>query len=221
MNYHLTPKSSNKKTGPIPTSVSAESTCPAACPLKNDGCYAEGGPLALHWRKVSEGARGVSFDEFCEQVAALPASQLWRHNVAGDLPGADNKIDAKQLEQLVKANTGKRGFTYTHYPPSKHNIEAIRRSNDAGFTINLSANSATHADELMVHGLPVTAVVSSKALENITTPAGNTIVICPAVTRDDVTCESCQMCQRSNRSIIIGFPAHGNRAKRIDIKLRA
>ena len=61
---HLTTKSSNKKVGPIPVSTSSHLNCPQTCPYLNNGCYADGGPLALHWRKVTEGERGDTWDEF-------------------------------------------------------------------------------------------------------------------------------------------------------------
>jgi hypothetical protein len=58
MNVHLTLVSSNAKTGPIPVSTSSAVTCSDACPFKKDGCYADSGPLALHWSKVTSGQRG-------------------------------------------------------------------------------------------------------------------------------------------------------------------
>jgi len=45
MKFHIVEKSSNRKTGPIPVTTSPVETCPTSCPLKNNGCYAEGGPL--------------------------------------------------------------------------------------------------------------------------------------------------------------------------------
>ena len=60
--YHLTKTSNNAKTGPIAMSTSSKSTCPDDCPIKEKGCYAGNGPLNLHWQKVTNGERGVSFD---------------------------------------------------------------------------------------------------------------------------------------------------------------
>ena len=86
MQYHLTPRSSNKKTGPIPVSTTSRDSCPDTCPLKNGGgCYAGSGPLSLHWDKVGTD-RGVSLESFCDTIRALPKGQVWRHNQAGDLP---------------------------------------------------------------------------------------------------------------------------------------
>ncbi|MFZ9994271.1 MAG: DUF7227 family protein [Steroidobacteraceae bacterium] len=42
-----------------------------------------------------------------------------------------------------------------------------------------------------------------------TTPGGRRIAPCPATYRDDVSCSTCQLCQRRRRGVIVGFPAHG------------
>ena len=67
---------------------------------------------------------------------------------------------------------------------------------------------------------PVVVVLSSDATANAVTPAGRRVVVCPATQRDDVSCATCQLCQRQ-RDTIVGFPAHGTRKRVIDIKLAA
>ena len=52
------------------------------------------------------------------------------------------------------------------------------------------------------------------------TPAGRVIIVCPAQTREDVTCQSCGLCAIPDRSVIIGFRAHGTRAAVTDAKAR-
>jgi hypothetical protein len=217
---HLTLKSNNAKTGPIPVSTTSEDTCPPTCPFYRDSCYAHLGPLGLHWGKVTRGERGHTWSKFCARIASLPAGQLWRHNQAGDLPGDGLSINAEALDQLVEANADKRGFTYTHYPltgeseTEAHNRDAVRRANEAGFTINLSGNNLAHADHLASLDIaPVTTVLPSDTDDNTYTPAGRKVVVCPATQRDDVSCATCQLCQRS-RDVIVGFPAHGPRKRR-------
>ncbi len=214
---HLTIKSSNKKTGPIPVSTTSALSCPDSCPLKKNGCYADGGPLALHWRAVTEGQRGMHWAEFCESIEALPAGQLWRHNQAGDLPGLNESINPDALRMLVKANTGKRGFTYTHKPASAENLALIREANAGGFTINLSANSLAHADELAaLDAGPVVTLLPPGAPSLTKTPAGRPVVTCPAQLRDDISCADCQLCSRAERPSIVGFIAHGAGSKRAE-----
>lgn len=218
--YHLTMRSSNEKTGPIPVSVSGADTCPDVCPFRaGNGCYAEGGPMAIHWGKVSRGERGNTFYDFLAEVRAIRAGSLWRHNAAGDLPGCGDEIDAIALAELTDANRGRRGFTYTHKPLTPTNARAIAAANEGGFTINLSANNLTHADTLADANVgPVVAVVPASVdgavTKTLKTPAGRTVTVCPDTYRDDVTCASCGLCQRANRASIVAFPAHGSRKRK-------
>ena len=218
MQVHLTPKSANVKTGPIPVSTTERASCPNDCKMKAE-CYAASGPLALHWAAVSNGARGTSWAEFTDAIAALPDGQLWRHNQAGDLPQRDGTIDPALLGDLVAANIGKRGFTYSHHRDAA-SIAWIRHANQWGFTVNLSANDLHDADALADQDAgPVVVVLPSTQTSNTTTPAGRPVVVCPATQRDDVSCATCQLCQRQ-RAAIVGFPAHGTRRRVIDIKLK-
>jgi hypothetical protein len=211
MRYHFTRKSANAKTGPIPVTTTAAESCPPSCPLTTS-CYAKQGKLSLHWNKVTAGERGGTLDDLCASIAALPDGQLWRHNQAGDLPGTGDHVDAIALAQLVRANTGRRGFTYTHKPMSGENAAAVASANASGFTINLSANDLAHADELAALAIgPVVTLLAPDVTANTVTPSGRAVIVCPATQRDDVTCASCQMCQRATRSTVIGFPAHGPR----------
>ena len=227
MKVHITMKSSNAKTGPIPVTTTSQDSCDPSCPFMGSGCYAESGPLALHWRKVTNGERGIDWESFVAIVAAMPDNTLWRMNQAGDLPGIGASIDAGKLAKLVNANAGKRGFTYTHKTvtgdsvKATHNRRAIREANQDGFTINLSANNLTHADELTDLDIGPVVVVMPRDAVNTLTLAGRRVVICPAETRDDVTCETCQLCARRDRNgIIIGFPAHGSGARKAELVAR-
>jgi len=218
--YHLTLKSSNEKTGPIPVSTSGAQTCPTACPFQKNGCYADGGPLAMHWAKVTAGARGDGFATFCARIAALPAGQLWRMNQAGDLPGAGDAIAPAAMRKLVAANRGRRGFTYTHKPMrTLQNRRAVQHANAEGFTVNLSANNLQHADELSALGIaPVVVVLPAEASANTVTPSGRKVVVCPATQRDDVTCATCKLCANNSATRpIVGFPAHGSSARRASV----
>jgi hypothetical protein len=172
--------------------------------------------LKLHWSKVTSGQRGFDWHSFLYKVREFKPGQLWRHNQAGDLPGIGDKVDAKALRQLVDANKGKRGFTYTHKPLSVANLSAIRSANKRGFTINLSGNSIAHADRLAKTGLPVATVVPADSADRFTTPEGNRVVICPAQRVDGLSCDKCRLCAKADRGFIVGFKPHGTGAKRVN-----
>lgn len=223
MRVLLTLKSTNKKTGPIPVSTTSAETCPSACPLQV-ACYAKQSNLGADWRALTSATSNTykrpsggtshanDWDTFCVKIAALPLGQLWRHNQAGDLPGNGNAIDAAKLAQLVKANRGKRGFTYTHKPLTKRNAAAIRDANVGGFTVNLSADDLREADQLASLAIaPVVTLLPAEIHGNvkIETPAGRRVVVCPATYREDTSCSTCALCQVRDRKTIVGFPAHG------------
>jgi hypothetical protein len=219
--FHLTRSSENPKTGPIPVSTSPQLTCPDSCPLKGNGCMVIG-PMKWHWDKVSRGERGNAWEVFLGELRSLPRGQLWRHNQAGDLPGDNEEILPEFLKDLVNANQGRKGFTYTHKPvlseqagPVESNRAAIKEANAQGFTINLSANGLNHADKLASLGIgPVCTILPDQNPVNRVTPQGRKVVICPAQTRDNTTCASCGLCQRADRSVIVGFMPHGSQQKK-------
>jgi hypothetical protein len=249
MSYQIafTAMSTNVKTGRMPVTTTEPDTCPAVCPFNSHhanatsegGCYAEAGPLALFWRKVGERKAGISWSEAMSKIAALPKGTLWRHNQAGDLPGIDGAIDLEALASLVKANKGKRGFTFTHKPVAiASEREAISQANASGFTINLSGNTLEHADELADLAIgPVVSVLpldmarkadrSGQWLETLAeyrvrvgkpkTPKGKPVTVCPATYQDDMSCARCGLCSVANRRAVVGFPAHGNGKRKADI----
>lgn len=172
--------------------------------------------MRFHWHAVTERARGLTWNAFCDAVAAMPEGQAWRHNQAGDLPGMGNRIDAARLAQLAQANIGKMGWTYTHKPMTKTNAAAVARANAQGFVVNLSADTLAEADALAKLAIaPVVVVLDAPegARQDTVTPEGRKVVTCPATYLDRVNCASCLLCARPSRKVIVGFPAHGS-AKR-------
>lgn len=236
--FLITRRSHNRITGPILVTTSPRTTCPHACPLRKqaDGpragsCYAENGFLGgFIWKKLDELEPGQSFKtgqirvydlpELLTVIEQLPPHTLWRHNQAGDLYTKDgHTIDQDVLFQIVSANFGRRGFTYTHFDPLDiaENRRLIKEANAAGFTINLSANSERHADQLASLGIgPVAVVLPSSSLANFDTQDGHRIVICPARVEANLSCATCGICA-NQRKAVVGLPAVGGGAKRINV----
>jgi len=212
VNYHLSPSSKNSKTGNIAVSMSSKETCPDACPLKNGACYARFSFLGIHWSKLSKGKIGVSFSEFIQSVKLIPRGKLFRLSQAGDLPGINNDIDTKKLNELVSAASHTRAFGYTHKPVGEgyeKNREAIKKANEK-ITINLSADSVVEADELAdLKIAPVVVTLHKDAPLTSFTPKGRKIIVCPAQYKENTTCEKCQLCQKK-RAVIVGFRKHGS-----------
>lgn len=222
--------SKNPKLGGIPTSITGRASCPSSCAFYSYGCYALYMPQALHWRRVTTDTSNT-WERFCADVARLPQDQLWRHNVAGDLPGRDYEIHRGKLNELVEANRRANawGFTFTHAPvlplsgwrfsPERLaiNVNAIRDANARGFTVNLSAESLEQADRMADLGIgPVSVVLPEDAPEvGLRTPARRRVVVCPAERFDNITCDSCRLCAMPKRKAIVGFRAHGQARARV------
>lgn len=217
----ITERSSNRKTGPILTTMTSASSCPASCALKGAGCYAEHGPTAIHWKAVEQ--KGLEWDEFCDELKRkLRGKSLWRHNVAGDLPTlADGvTVSGRHMGRLAASARDVPGFTYTHHALTKSNVLLFEvLSNVLNFTVNVSADTLDAADEAFALGLPTTVVVPSDWTGLRQTNKGNPVVICPASTHEGVTCESCRLCAKADRKSIVGFPAHGVRRRVINLRL--
>jgi hypothetical protein len=239
----LVPRSNNRKTGPIPVTMTSAGTCPQSCAFYSAGCYAEQHLTGHHWRTLSdgrdEGENVMGWKGFCRAVAALPAGQLWRHNEAGDLPGRGVAIDPVRLLELVVANAGRRGFTYTHKPMImrqwsraghgftkadgaiiNRNRAAVVEANRNGFTVNLSADTIAEADALAELGPTVVTLAHDAPIKVNRTTKGRHIVVCPAEYSEKVTCASCGLCAHATRKSIVGFRAHGNHKQMVTTRLR-
>ena len=218
--FHITPKSKNAKVGKMAVTTSTATTCPSTCPFRDNGCYAESGPLKLHWLKVTKGERGDDWPTFLGEIKDLPAGSKWRHNQAGDLPGDTKDLDSTKCVELAKANEGKRGFTYTHYDvlDNFQNAITVNMMNHLGFTVNVSANNLEHADQLCDLDIaPVATVLPIEQTTNTVTPKGRKVVVCPATYKEDVSCASCMLCEKWDRNVVVGFPAHGTSKKKASV----
>ena len=215
MRVHITARSSNKKTGPIPVTTTEQGSCPTTCPFDGKGCYAKSGSLALHWRRVSSGERGTDWQGLCDFVESLPDRQIWRHNQAGDLPHLFGDIDQRKVENLVMSNVGKRGYTYTHHVLNHRNVDILRRANVHGFTVNVSTESLDAADAAIDQGLPAVCVVPNNQPVPKVSPAGHKVVVCPAQERN-ISCSECKLCSVAKRTCIVAFKAHGSAAKTVN-----
>lgn len=228
--FQLTPRSSNRKTGPIATIRSSSDTCPSTCPFNNGGgCYAAGGPEAIHWKRLDQSTKpehqgwiGLS-DQF--RAAKLKPGTLLRLNTAGDLPHLPttgeilgNVVD---LMRGIFEHHKVVPFTYTHHRQTEHNLAVIDRQNQSGFTVNLSCDTEERASMMHQRGFPAVVVVpADDDRKHWTDQDGTRFVTCPAQT-GDTNCDRCRLCTKADRSVVVAFRAHGTKAKKISARLEA
>jgi len=222
MHVQFVPITKNSKTGRISVTSTEAKSCPKACPFRDGkGCYYFSGyHTSMNNKHLENKTRGGTWDDMCESVSTtVKPGAIWRHNIGGDLPHYEEVIDFPKTKKLVDANTGKEGFTFTHHDMDiPGNRMVVKYCNDNGFTVNLSANGLRHADTLSDLGIAPIAVALPSDFANkvFYTPNGRKGVICPAIQKDNVTCKTCGLCAKSDRKVIIGFPAHGSGAKKVD-----
>lgn len=221
----LTARSSNRKTGPIATTISSSDTCPKTCPFNNGGgCYAASGPLSLHWRKVTNRETGTALLELGHQIwaAKLEPGTLLRHNVAGDLPHLNGVLNLPVLQQLVGMLKGAQlvPFTYTHHRQTTDNLAAVDWCNKKGFTVNLSCDSERQASQRHREGFAAVCVVpSSDTRRSWIDEHGTRFQTCPAQLKDGITCQTCRLCTKADRACVVAFRAHGTGRRKVDASL--
>jgi hypothetical protein len=210
---HFIPNSANGKTGPVAVSITEQSSCPPTCPLKDNGCYAAYGRSLLHWKKVPE--RGSPWSDFIHRLRRLGPMDMFRHNVAGDLPHAGGYLIPELVNELARvAGHLRAAWTYTHHKLNAHNLSIIRVAIAYGFTVNVSCEDTHTAALNALRGLPTVCVVPPEA-PSCFREEGVTFVQCPATLRDDINCKNCggprgiPLCARSDRKVVVTFPAHG------------
>lgn len=217
MRFLFVRSSTNAKTGPMPAVMASKDTCPSTCGMLGRGCYAEHGPSAIHWNRVSTGDGGktaVSFEQLLHLIRALPRKIRWRYGTAGDLPPADVDVLA-----LADANQGRDAIVYTH----SRRFDLFREAGRRGLHINVSTDSAADADRVL-DAAPdmsvVTVLPHDTTRGKLRTPAGREIAVCPATFAPRVSCATCNLCSRPRpRGVIVGFPAHGARKKVVTRRL--
>ena len=113
-------------------------------------------------------------------------------------------------------NAGRRGFTFTHRYGTERAQSALAHANAGGFTVNLSADSLEEADRLYDLSVGPVAVLLPHDVpdRHLKTPAGRTVVVCPAQT-EGLTCLDCRLCAHPTRSSVVGFKAHGQFKKHV------
>jgi hypothetical protein len=225
----LTARSSNRKTGPIATTISSSDTCPKTCPFNNgQGCYAAGGPTAIHWRRLDRQEIGSPILDIGHDIAAakLEPGTMLRWNVAGDLPHDDGMINIPVMHQLIAIFKvhALRAFTYTHHLQNIDNLNAVDWCTKMGFTVNLSCDSEQQASRRHREGFASVCVVASDdQRRSWIDDAGVRFQTCPAQLKNGVTCQTCQLCTKgavgTDRHCVVAFRAHGASRKRIDLQM--
>ena len=206
------------------TQVSISSTCPNACAMKDNGCYAQMGRDGLTVRRLdaakakpSEAGKAearviaCAFPDGVPQDGARGGRDLRLH-VSGD---AANVTHAKGLARSVKVLKARglgSAWTYTH------RWRTIPAKVWGPIATLASCDSPSELPAAFAAGY-VPALTVARFEKPTAYPLGDfKLIPCPAQTRD-VKCIECRLCidrhdtLRAQRAVI-GFALHGPGAKR-------
>lgn len=211
-------KSTNAKIGKVSTTYQPTTHC-VDCPLKNNGCYAQTGMVAMHTRKLDDAARESHASptrtarQEARGIRALKAhGQGLRLHTSGDCPSTEAAgIVADAAEEFMSRGGGQ-AWTYTHA------WRRVSRKAWGNVSVLASVETLSDAKRAMRKGWAVARVVPKFAGDKAWQEGGVRWIPCPAQTRDSVTCESCRLCWDDDKLRSIGagvaFEAHGSSKRR-------
>jgi len=209
------------------TYASIRATCPASCALRDAGCYAQSGNVAMHVRRLDAAASGLTPIQAARYEAGaidaawgggrVPEGQLLRLHVSGDArtTGAARVLGAAVARWIKRG--GRAAWSYTHA------WRTVPRSAWGPVSVLASMENTKDAAAATEQGYAPAVVVSAfpdgaRAWE----ADGVRWIPCPAQAGDR-TCEECRLCVRGDelrdRGMGIAFEAHGGQASSVKRRL--
>lgn len=205
-------RSSNQKTGAIATTYASQSTCPATCPFRSAGCYAEHGPAGLHTATVNASSIEDPVQIARIEVAGidgLPADVDLRVHVVGDcpIPEAAELVGSAMIRYEKRSANGRRAWTYTHA------WRTVQHEAWQGAHVLASCETLEDVREAQARGYATAIVVPEHPGHAAYEVGSATIIPCPAETRGQ-ECVDCRLCMRTDKlralGLTIGFTPHGS-----------
>lgn len=215
---HVVQRSANVKIGDVSTTYLSTVSC-VDCPLKNNGCYAEHGMVAIWKRKLDAAVRARKASPVrqaraeAEGIDGLQArGQGLRLHTSGDCPTTQAaEIVADAAERFMQRGGG-RAWTYTHA------WRRVTRKAWGAVSVLASVETLDDARRAIRKGWAPARVVPTFNGPRAWTEGGVRWIPCPAQTRDNVTCDSCRLCWNDDKLRSIGagivFEAHGSAKRR-------
>lgn len=205
-------KSDNRKTGRVSATYVSQASCPKTCAFRNNGCYAEMGMVGIHSRRLNKSTES-NIMSIAKEEAGLIKKASGKYNLRLHVVGdADSDVCAYILSDAADVymeKNKKKVWTYTHNRTTK-------RESWGNISVLRSCETVRQAETANQAGFAAAMVVADFK-KNTAYPIGRGLVgiPCPAQTKENVTCESCQLCMNADRlqknKRVILFSAHGSR----------
>jgi hypothetical protein len=215
-------RSNNAKIGAMSATYATQRTCPATCPLRDNGCYAESGFVGITTRRLNRAAKrlrkAVAFNaakQEAQAIDALSGAYPLRLHIVGDCTtNRDAQLLSKAATRYTKRG-GCRVYTYTH------SWRTIRRKSWGVINVLASCETLAQVKEAHKLGYAASLVVAEHRQEKLYKLGGVRLLPCPAQTKH-ITCSECRLCMNDEylhkSKTVIAFAAHGanaNKAKQL------
>lgn len=208
---------SNAKTGRMAATYRTSGTCPSTCPLRESGCYARGRIFGIPSRLGSED--DGQYRAVRDLAGSVPAGGMIRANVSGDVlsdDGAPDRAYLSALSDVARARPDVGVYGYTHA------WRTLGQGDAGGAILNASCESRTDLETAIAAGWPTVVTATDPGDPIIgSTIGGRRVVVCPAQSREGITCATCRLCARASRRSTVAFIVHGSGAKRAAAAIRS
>ena len=206
-------RATNVKTGNVPTLFIGHTKQEAwescnGCNLRGNGCYAWSGSVNIGAsstrRAYSKGAdKSLSYALKNRHINA----RMVRVSAIGDIGRCSTKQSIEIKNAIAESKLELVGYT--------HHWREEKVANNWRGSLMASCEKIEDADIAVGQGWRATAIVPEGTANTFTSPAGNKVVVCPAQTKSNITCNQCRLCNGSKKAApIIAFIAHGNQMEK-------
>lgn len=208
--------SSNRKVGAVSVTMAAQQSCPAACPLRKAGCYAESGPQGIHTARMNRAGEGSSPEDVARAEAAailgLSGTKPLRLHVVGDCATEAAARIVSDASATYAARHGQPVWTYTHA------WRTVPRDAWGGVSVLASCETREDVAKAAARGYAAAIVTPAHGQRKAWRAEGSTFVPCPAASGAAADCASCMLCARDTANLaarrVIVFEVHGSGARK-------
>lgn len=217
------------------TYTSIKASCPSSCELRDNGCYAQSGPIAIHLRRLDNMAKYHTPDTVATQEARLIEESFDGKEIPQDgiKGGRDLRIhgfgDARTKRSAIRLGKAasnwrerKGGSVWTYTHAWKNVPRALWGKN---ISILASIDKMSEAPLAQAQGYAIAVVVPEfKNGNKVWEEQGMKLIPCPAQTNPEtITCTKCRLCFRdeflAKNNYAIAFAAHGTGTSKIKKRL--
>jgi hypothetical protein len=211
---HATPRTWNQKLGVASVTTAPIASC-GPCPLKDQGCYAQNGPLGWMVARMDRHVEEAGLDAVAiaraeaDAIDALDTKLPLRLHQAGDCSTDETARIVSAAADRHRDWTGKPTWTYTHA------WRAVARESWGGVSVLASCETPDEAVSARERGYAPALVVERFEKGQLPWKLDNglTAVPCREQTGTATSCSDCRLCWTDGKLLerkqVIAFEIHG------------